>query len=210
MKRKTVMTIHIKKPGIILASNSPRRRELLALAGIKFDIIPAYFDEESVPFMEPSEYTKLLAEQKALEIAKSYPEHMVIGADTIVVIDSQILNKPASKNDAAKMLGMLSGRTHTVFTGYCLACLAEHRIITGSVSTDVTFKSLGNEEIEWYTNTDEPYDKAGGYAVQGAGVFMIESINGSYTNVIGLPVSTVLSRLLETGFISYSKKSGSM
>lgn len=198
------MTIHIKKPGIILASNSPRRRELLGLAGIEFDVIPASFDEESVPFMEPSEYTKLLAEQKALETARNYPEHMVIGADTIVVIDSQILNKPTSRSDAVRMLGMLSGRTHTVFTGFCLACLAEHRIITDSVATDVRFKNLSNEEIEWYASTDEPYDKAGGYAVQGAGVFMIESINGSYTNVIGLPVSTVLSHLMETGFISYS------
>lgn len=197
------MTVIIKKPGIILASNSPRRRELLGMAGIKFEVIPASFDEESVPFMEPSEYTKLLAEQKALEIARKNPDHMVIGADTIVVIDDQILNKPSSKNDATKMMRMLSGRTHRVFTGICLACLSEHRIYTDSIITDVTFKSLTNEEINWYTNTDEPYDKAGGYAVQGAGVFMIESINGSYTNVIGLPVSHVLSHLLDNGFISY-------
>ncbi|WP_027359329.1 Maf family protein [Desulforegula conservatrix] len=197
------MTVIIKKPGIILASNSPRRRELLGMAGIEFEVVPASFDEESVPFMEPSEYTKLLAEQKALEVARKNPDHMVIGADTIVVIDDQILNKPSSKTDAVKMLKMLSGRTHRVFTGICLACLSEHLIYSDSIITDVTFKSLTNEEINWYTNTDEPYDKAGGYAVQGAGVFMIESIKGSYTNVIGLPVSHVLSHLLDNGFISY-------
>lgn len=197
------MNIIIKKPGIILASGSPRRRELLGLAGLSFEVMAATFDEDSVPLTEPSEYTKILSEQKALEIARQYPDHMVIGADTIVVIDEQILGKPSSKSDAMRMMKLLSGRTHRVFTGFCLACLSEQIIFTDSVVTDVTFKSLSDEEIAWYANTDEPYDKAGAYAVQGAGVFMIDSINGSYTNVIGLPVSTVLSRLMEKGFITY-------
>lgn len=197
------MNIEIKKPGIILASGSPRRRELLGLAGLKFEVIPASFDEESVPLSEPSEYTRILAEQKAIEIARAYPDHLVLGADTIVVIDDQILGKPASKSDAQRMMRLLSGRTHRVFTGFCLACFSEHIVLTDSVVTDVTFKNLTDEEISWYANTEEPYDKAGAYAVQGAGVFMIESINGSYTNVIGLPVSNVMSLLLEKGFISY-------
>lgn len=198
------MGIIIKKPGIILASNSPRRRELLGLAGFEFKVEPAFFDEESVPFMEPSEYTKLLAEQKAIEVARRSPDHIVIGADTIVVIDDQILNKPASKAEAMKMTRMLSGRTHKVFTGFCIACLSDHIIYTDCIISEVSFRSLSDKEINWYTDTDEPYDKAGGYAVQGAGVFMIDSIKGSYTNVIGIPVSHVMSKLLELGYISYN------
>ncbi len=157
----------------------------------------------TVPFSEPPVYTKILAENKTMEIARQYPEWIVIGADTIVVIDGLILGKPSSKSEARKMLAMLSGRTHKVFTAYCVAFLSKNKTYSESIFTEVTFKSLSDAEIEWYVCTDEPYDKAGAYALQGKGVFMAESLKGSYTNVIGLPVSHVMSHLLEQGFINY-------
>ncbi len=186
-------------PRLILASKSPRRSYLLDQAGLTFTVIPSSFDENSVSLSKPETYVKTLAEAKADDVAKSYPESWVIGADTIVVIDGIILGKPDSKKQARTMLKRLSGKTHQVYTGYCICCRANERSFLNAVKTDVLFKNLADNEIEWYINTSEPFDKAGAYAIQGLGTFIVKSIKGSYTNVVGLPVCEVIEFLIEEG-----------
>ncbi len=187
---------------IILASESPRRRYLLEQAGIDFIVIPSNINESDFSKKEPSEYVKKLSAAKALNIADKYRKAWVIGADTIVVIDGTILEKPESKNHAVKMLEKLSNRVHLVYTGITLCCKNSRRIITKSIKTEVKFKKLSAKEIEWYVNTDEPFDKAGAYAIQGLGSFIVKSINGSYTNVVGLPVCEVVEILIQENIIS--------
>ena len=131
--------------------------------------------------------------------ARRYLQSWVIGADTIVCIGNQILGKPDSKNDARKMLMRLSGKLHQVYTGYCICCRQKDLLFTDAVKTDVRFKKLSDPEIEWYIHTGEPFDKAGGYGIQGVGAFLVKSIKGSYTNVVGLPVCEVVSFLLDKG-----------
>ncbi|MCP4369859.1 MAG: septum formation inhibitor Maf [Deltaproteobacteria bacterium] len=186
-------------PNLILASNSPRRSYLLEQAGLKFAVIPSNFDEKSVTLSTPENYVKVLAEAKAADISKAYPESWVIGADTIVVIDGIILGKPDSKEQARSMLKRLSGKIHHVYTGYCICCRAKEKSFSNTVKTDVLFKNLADNEIEWYINTSEPFDKAGAYAIQGLGTFIVKSIKGSYTNVVGLPVCEVIEFLIEEG-----------
>jgi septum formation protein len=187
------------KPRLILASNSPRRRYLLEQAGLTFTVIPSRFDESSLSLSTPEIYTKALAEAKAADVSKAYPESWVIGADTIVVINDTILGKPDSKEHARNMLKCLSGKTHQVYTGYCICCFAKEKSFLNTVKTDVLFKNLSDNEIEWYINTSEPFDKAGAYAIQGLGTFIVKSIKGSYTNVVGLPVCEVIEFLIEEG-----------
>ena len=187
----------LDKPRLILASKSPRRSYLLDQAGLTFTVIPSSFDENSVSLSTPETYVKTLAEAKADDVSKSYPESWVIGADTIVVIDGIILGKPDSKEQARAMLKRLSGKTHHVYTGYCICCRAKKRVFSNTVKTDVLFKNLADNEIEWYINTSEPFDKAGAYAIQGLGTFIVKSINGSYTNVVGLPVCEVIEFLIQ-------------
>ena len=186
---------------IILASKSPRRKELLEQAGLNFSIIPSGFDEEAVVIKEPAGYAMHLAENKALDIARQYSAAVVIGADTIVIIDGQVLNKPKDTAHAREMLLKLMGNTHQVITGFSIVCAAENRRYTSFCQTDVVFKALSRDEVEWYIHTDEPYDKAGGYAIQGLGSFMIESVRGSYTNVVGLPVCEVMDYLYKAKII---------
>jgi len=187
------------KPRLILASSSPRRSYLLDQAGLTFTVIPSSFDENSVSLSTPETYVKALAEAKAADVSKAYPENWVIGADTIVVIDGKILGKPDSKEQARTMLKSLSGKTHQVHTGYCICCRAKERTFSNTVKTDVLFKNLADNEIEWYINTSEPFDKAGAYAIQGLGTFIVKSIKGSYTNVVGLPVCEVIEFLIQEG-----------
>ena len=125
------------------------------------------------------------------------------GADTIVLIDGTILGKPESTADARSMLRRLSGQTHQVLTGYCIRCSARDRRFSETVVTDVSFKKLSDMEIEWYVRTGEPFDKAGAYAIQGIGTFLVKRIDGSYTNVVGLPVCEVIEFLLKEGIIAY-------
>lgn len=186
---------------LILASKSPRRKYLLEQAGLEFSIIPSEVDEDSVPLCEPCSYVKKLAEIKANDIADKHPDNWVLGADTIVLIDGEILGKPNSKDDALKMLQKLNGKTHQVYTGFCITCKKKNRIISKTITTDVLFKKLKAHEIEWYINTPEPFDKAGSYAIQGLGTFLVKSIKGSYTNVVGLPVCEVIETLLEENVI---------
>jgi septum formation protein len=193
----------INKSKIILASKSPRRKYLLEQAGINFCVIDSCFDETLVTATDPKSYTKLLAEKKATSIWHNYPDHWVIGADTIVVIDNKILGKPKDKKQAKTMLTSLSDKTHRVITGFAICSSSLNKIISKAVETDVKFKKLTKQEIKWYTNTDEPFDKAGAYAIQGIGTFLVQKINGSYTNVIGLPVCEVIEILLKEGALSF-------
>jgi len=189
------------RPKLILASKSPRRSDLLKQAGLTFSIIPSEFDESSVTMSDPESYVRTLAKSKATDISKKHPDSWVLGADTIVLIDDSILGKPGSKDEARSMLKQLSGKTHQVITGYCLCCQTQNDIISETVKTDVRFKTLSDTEIEWYIQTGEPFDKAGAYAIQGIGTFLVKSINGSYTNVVGLPICEVMELLINEGVV---------
>jgi septum formation protein len=186
---------------LILASKSPRRSDLLEQAGLTFSVIPSDFDESTVAMSDPDSYVIALAESKALDISEKHPASWVIGADTIVLIDRKILGKPGSQEEARDMLQRLSGKTHQVLTGYCICCKMKNRFFSETVKTDVRFKKLSDAEIEWYIQTDEPFDKAGAYAIQGLGTCLVKSINGSYTNVVGLPVCEVIEYLTKEGAI---------
>jgi septum formation protein len=195
------MATNTMTANLILASQSPRRKDLLEQAGIAFEVIPGNFDEESVPPDEPAAYARGLAVEKAQQVAGRYPGSWVIGADTIVCIDDAVLGKPRSRLEARNMLARLSGRTHQVVTGYALINDARQKKFADAVRTDVRFKTLSGEEIEWYIRTSEPFDKAGGYAIQGLGTFLVKDIKGSYTNVVGLPVCEVIELLVREGVV---------
>lgn len=189
-------------PPLILASKSPRRKELLEQAGLTFLVVPSCVDEKDISITQPENLVKTLAEAKARDVAGAYPESWVIGADTIVIIDGEILGKPDSTETARRMIQQLNGQIHEVFTGYAIFCEAMQTCISGVEKTEVHFRNLSQQEIEWYIQTDEPYDKAGGYAIQGRGSFLVKRICGSYTNVVGLPVCEVLEHLFKKGIIA--------
>lgn len=189
------------EPLIILASKSPRRRYLLEQAGLSFRVIPSDIDESSVAVSSPEVYARVLSEAKANDVAQKHPDKWVIGADTIVLQAGAILGKPTSLAEARTMLRRLSGQTHQVLTGYAICCQARQRLFSETIKTDVLFKDLTDAEIEWYIHTREPFDKAGAYAIQGLGTFLVKSITGSYTNVVGLPVCEVLEFLIQEGII---------
>jgi septum formation protein len=196
------MEMIIHNSPIILASKSPRRRRLLESAGIEFTIMPSGVQENDFLLLKPENYVRTLAEAKAYDIADKSLKSWIIGADSIVLINDTILEKPESVSDARQMIQQLNGKSHFVLTGYSIICKQSAFIFTDVVKTEVIFKKLTGEEIEWYIHTKEPYDKAGGYAIQGLGSFMIKNINGSYTNVVGLPVCEVLDQLYQQGVIS--------
>jgi len=190
-----------KSPPLILASKSPRRKDLLEQAGLTFSVIPSCVDENGIDIRTPEKLVKTLAEAKARDVAAAYPESWVIGADTIVLIQGEILGKPDSIETARRMIQQLSGQIHQVFSGYAIFCEATQTCISGVEKTDVHFRNLSQADIEWYIQTQEPYDKAGAYAIQGLGSFLVKRICGSYTNVVGLPVCEVLEHLLKNGII---------
>jgi septum formation protein len=187
----------------ILASASPRRSELLNQLGLEFDVVPSGIDEVAQEGETPAEHVRRLAAAKAGELADRYPEAWVIGADTIVVINGDLLGKPAAESEARAMLAKLSGRKHEVFTGIAVMCKSAEVNLSEVVISEVIFKDISAEEMDWYVKTDEPYDKAGGYAVQGGGAFFIKEIHGSYTNVIGLPLCEAINLLKLAGAITY-------
>jgi septum formation protein len=184
---------------IVLASASPRRAELLRGAGIVFEVQPADVDESVRPDEPPERYVVRVAEAKARAISARCPRQIVLGADTTVIIDGLILGKPDSDADARRMLRMLSGRTHEVLTGVCMVGPVGTR--TGLARTAVEFAPLAEDEIEWYIATGEPADKAGAYAIQGLASRFVTRIDGSYSNVVGLPVALVYGILKEIGAI---------
>lgn len=195
------MNPNIQQEDLILASKSPRRKYLLEQAGLIFKVIPSTFDEHSIELTSPYDYVLTLSQCKADDVSDVHPSKWIIAADTVVFVDDHVLGKPASTSAARKMLQQLSGRTHQVFTGYTICSRAMQKSRSNVVCTDVTFKDLSKDEIEWYIQTDEPFDKAGAYAIQGLGTFLVKKISGSYTNVVGLPVCEVIEYLIQEGVI---------
>ena len=200
------MKIQNENPPLILASKSPRRRYLLEQAGLKFSVMPSNIDETKIPLSSPETYVRILSEAKADSVSKKYPDKWIIGADTIVLSNGKILGKPQSEDDARIMLEQLSGQTHQVLTGYAIVCRAKNRKFSATVKTDVLFKHLTDKEIQWYIQTKEPFGKAGSYAIQGIGSFLVKSICGSYTNVVGLPVCEVIEFLIKEEIIHMSRE----
>lgn len=177
---------------LILASQSPRRRELLQAAGIPFEVRVVPVEEKHVAGESPREYVLRLSRAKA-EAAGPRAGEIVLGADTVVVLDGHILEKPADRADAARMLRILAGRDHEVITGICL--ISATGVIQDSETTRVVFGAMSEREIEEYAASGEPMDKAGAYAIQGLASKFVERIEGDYTNVVGLPVPLLYRRL---------------
>ena len=180
---------------IVLASASPRRTELMALAGIEFTVVPADICENVLPGEVPADHVMRLSREKADAVAATHDGRFFIGADTVVVLDGAILGKPTDGADALRMLSGLSGRNHEVITGFTVFDKTNDIHISRSVSTEVTFKKLEEREIAAYIATGCPMDKAGAYAIQGGAVHFVRSISGSYTNVIGLPMTELYEAL---------------
>lgn len=186
----------------ILASTSPRRKELLTRFGVKFTVAKSSFEESHEQWPDPEEYVKAQARGKAEQVMweNSTPdEYIVLGADTIVAWNGELLGKPIDDADAVRMLTELSGQAHQVITGMCLRYVnrktGEERSISFSDTTDVIFYELSTEEIKDYVATGEGRDKAGAYGIQGLGGYLVKGIDGSYTNVVGLPVEVVLRKI---------------
>lgn len=189
---------------IVLASGSPRRKELLSDLGLEFSVHPSQAQEPPPDTGEtPLSYVQRMAEMKTLDVAQEHAGKTILGADTIVVLDDHIMGKPKSKLEALEMLTALSGKTHQVITGFCLVA-PDGSVVTKTVVTDVDMRVSTEAELMGYIETEEPMDKAGAYAIQGIGTFLVTAIRGSYTNVVGLPLARVLDLLLDYGTIQTS------
>ena len=184
---------------LVLASASPRRQELLRNAGIKFEVQPAHIPEDPLPAEAAKDCAERLAREKALSVARQRPHDVVLGADTVVVVDGQLLGKPSDAADAARMLRLLSGREHQVITGVCLVVSGEASV--ASETTLVTMSEITDKQIADYVASGEPMDKAGAYAIQGIASRWIPRIEGDYGNVVGLPVALVWSMLRQAGVL---------
>ena len=180
---------------LILASASPRRRELLEYIQADFEVVPSFVDESLPPLISPREGVEILALRKAEAVCASYPGDTVIGADTIVALDGVIYEKPRDKSDAASMLRKLSGREHLVYTGVVVLSAKVRRVF--SEETAVSFISLSDEQITAYVESGEPMDKAGAYGIQGKGALFVSGIRGDFYNVMGLPVCRLARELQE-------------
>lgn len=191
---------------VILASASPRRKELLAGIGLSFRILPSDVDEELRNGESPDVHVCRLALAKATEISERNPDAWVLGADTVVVIDEIILGKPADIEEARSMLSTLAGRTHEVFTGYAIVhAQIPEKTTVRHVRSSVYIRELSQTEIADYVSTGEPMDKAGSYAIQGIGSGIVERVYGSYTNVVGLPLCEVTRDLKELAIFDFLK-----
>ncbi|HET7712824.1 MAG TPA: Maf family protein [Thermoanaerobaculia bacterium] len=184
---------------LILASASPRRRELLASIRLDFDVIPSHVPERREEGEAPEEYVARLSREKAAAVAADYPDRWVLAADTTVLLGDELLEKPVDEADAVRMLATIAGRTHIVYTGVTLQHSARGYHDTRVAESEVRIIPMSDGDIRWYVSTGEPLDKAGAYAVQGIGAMFIESIHGSYTNVVGLPLATLLAMLRKAG-----------
>ncbi|HJP84720.1 MAG TPA: Maf family protein [Gemmatimonadaceae bacterium] len=182
---------------VILASGSPRRRQLLELIGIEHDVSPSNIDETLRPRETPRRHAERLAREKAATIATREPERITIAADTIVVINRKVLGKPRDADDARRMLSMLSGREHTVITAVAVA--RGRKIRSAVEEVKVKFRRLREEDIDAYIATGEPMDKAGAYGIQGFGATIVECVNGDYFSVMGLPLARLVMLLRDLG-----------
>lgn len=183
---------------LILASASPRRKALLSQVGLPFTAIHSMVQEENAG-KDPEELVRLLSGKKAHKVREAGTKGWILGADTVVVIDHAILGKPKNSTDAACMLAVLSGREHRVVTGFCVLDPGGKEVHSEAVTTWVSIAPLNRDEIGGYVATGEPFGKAGSYAIQGIGAFLVEAIRGSYSNVVGLPVSAVIRALRKAG-----------
>jgi len=188
---------------IILASASPRRQELLKGLGIKFDVIPSGVNEDALDGETPRGHVLRLSKDKSFAVSQNNPDAWVLGADTAVIIDGEVLGKPGTQKEARIMLKKLSGREHRVITGFTIVNKSTDVIISDAVESSVLFKNILEDEMIWYVKTEETYDKAGGYAVQGMAAFFVREIHGSYTNVIGLPLMEVVMALRRVGALVF-------
>jgi len=184
---------------IVLASASPRRQELLRQIGLRFDVEPTDFDEDSVSGSKPHGMAKELSLGKARTAAQKHPDSIIIAADTLVVLGDRIIGKPHTNAQAREMLRALNGRTHSVITGFTILNAESGKVVSRSVETRVWMRKLTLKEIDAYVRTKEPLDKAGGYAIQGRGAVLVERIEGDFSNVVGLPLSALAETLREFG-----------
>jgi septum formation protein len=174
---------------IVLASSSPRRRDILALLGIEFTVVEPDYEEDDIPGLDPGELAVAHARGKAAAV----PGERVLGVDTLVALGGRVYQKPADADEARGFLRDLSGRTHTVYSGLCLRVGATEHL--RGASSEVTFAPLSDADVEWYVGTGEWHDRAGGYAVQGRGAALVRAVNGDFQNVVGLPVPELLDAM---------------
>ncbi len=186
---------------LVLASGSPRRSDFLNALGLQFLVETAAVDECVLAGEGPEVFVRRLAAEKAWAVAHHHPGHVVLGADTVVVRDGQLLGKPRSRREAEEVLASLAGRWHEVWTGFALCCLEPHLEKVGAVVTRVRFADLDPAVIAAYVASGDGDDKAGGYGIQSGGAFLVAEISGSYTNVVGLPMAEVIAALLAIGVI---------
>jgi septum formation protein len=184
---------------IVLASSSPRRRELLALTGLTFRVDAGDYEEKMTPHLHPRALARRLSRGKAAAVSRKYADALIIAADTFVVCTGRLLGKPHDAKEALRMLSILNGRKHSVITGFAILDAATGKMTSRSVETKVYFRKLSPSEILAYVRSGEPLDKAGGYAIQGLGSLLIRRIEGDYFNVIGLPLSAVSEALKDFG-----------
>jgi septum formation protein len=182
---------------LILASGSPRRRDLLAQLGVSFEVHEPRLDERGTPGEAPADQALRLAQEKAAQAAQAFPGRTLLAADTLVAVGRRVLGKPRDREEARAFLELLSGKTHLVHTALCL--LTEEKRTCRTVTTEVTFRVLADREIAWYLGTGEPMDKAGAYAIQGRGGVFVAAIRGSYSNVVGLPLAETVELLGAAG-----------
>jgi len=184
---------------IILASDSPRRRDILKLTGLNFSVRTSAYDEDLDLPLRPRELARYLSRKKAEAVANRYRKAIIIAADTFIVIKDKLIGKPRNENDAVKILGMLNGKAHSVITGFTIIDTESNRTLSRSIATKVFFRKLGKKEIHAYVRSKEPLDKAGAYAVQGLGAVFIEKIEGDFFNVMGLPLCALTESLKKFG-----------
>jgi len=196
----------MKIPKLILASASPRRKEMLRMLGVEFTVLHSDVDESPRAGESPETYALRLSEAKARAVAGMRPGRWVLGADTIVTIDGELLGKPRTTDEARCMIRKLSGRAHTVITAFTLFNTEGAEPVRRAVSSQVLFKKIPDDELEWYVATDEPYDKAGGYAVQGKASVLVSEVHGSWTNVVGLPLCEVVEALKGLGLVDFTRR----
>ena len=192
---------------LCLASSSPRRQEFLKKYDLKFDMHSPEIEEIPLKNEVAKSFVKRMASEKALQVQKTFSQLaedvIILSGDTIVCFGGAILGKPQSIQDARTMLTQLSGRTHRVFSGYSILDSSSGNQITDLVCTEVRFLKLDADLLEWYLNSKEPFDKAGAYSIQGLGAILVESIFGSYSNVVGFPIECIIPNLTENGWISF-------
>lgn len=183
---------------LVLASQSPRRKELLEQLGYTIQTVASHVDESVDETLSPEEIVQQLSLRKAKSTAEDYPNHYVIGADTIVYLDGKVFGKPQNENEAFQMLKQLSGKTHEVFTG--VSVIYRHQQQTFVEKASVTFWELTDDEVASYIRTGEPLDKAGAYGIQGKGALLVKKVNGDYYTIVGLPISRLYRCLNDMGF----------